>query len=578
MKKRFISILLGIGLFLGIISVNIPSVMAESQTNSTMPAIVTTSADTYNTTEAYINIDYSKLSAIRVNIEGKQLIFDINPQVVDGRTLVPMRAIFEAMGLEINWDDENKIAQGTRDENSIVFTIDSNVALVNNEEKSLDIPADIINGRTMIPLRFLSENMDYNVVWIGESNLILISKSDILEWRYDGFESFEPYREYEAKYINGLKTTETRYNAKTRPPVAVDIPGNISTEDQINNPNVKFNLKYKSYQRTFTYFNVKSSIASIRKSPDPAAQVLVNTNTNDKLDYVKTISDGGTWYLATFYSNGKNITGYVNDSAVTKRVFQLEKMQSNVMKAASEWQKGSISYINNYLNRKGEAPLYNGGSFDKDGNRRSQSAPGYYDINNKDEFIYITDGTLVRVLSRGQDYTKVEILKDGRTFYVPNKYIPEPNTKSLLDKVVVIDRTNQNEAVFEKINDEWKVISYTLATTGGDSKYQQPTPLGYFYGIEKKERFYYYKDGTTKIQGYAPYAIRFSGSKYVHGVPVNWKFDAQGNQIDPGMQEYSKTIGGSTQMSHGCVRNYTSHAKFLYDWYTKGDTAVLVIE
>lgn len=161
-----------------------------------------------------IQIDYNKSSVIRVILDGKLLNFDVKPQIINGRTLVPMRTIFEALGLSVEWENATQTAKGTDSENSIAFIIGSNKAIVNNEEKILDVPASIIEDRTMIPLRFLSENMGNNVVWVGESNLILISKSDIIEWRYGGYEIVEPYKEYEVKYINGIETGENRYNGK----------------------------------------------------------------------------------------------------------------------------------------------------------------------------------------------------------------------------------------------------------------------------------------------------------------------------------------------------------------------------
>lgn len=161
------------------------------------------------------NVDYQKSDSIRVFSDGTQIQFDVSPQIIYGRTLVPMRAIFESIGLTVNWEDSTKTASGNNAENSIALTIGSNKAIVNNKEKSLDVPASIINGRTMVPLRFLSENMGYNVVWVGDSNLILMSKKDVVEWRYEGYENVEPYREYEVKYVNGTKTSETRYNGNT---------------------------------------------------------------------------------------------------------------------------------------------------------------------------------------------------------------------------------------------------------------------------------------------------------------------------------------------------------------------------
>jgi len=165
----------------------------------------------------FAEIDYQKSDEIRVIIDGKQLAFDVSPQVVDNRTLVPMRTIFEAFGLTVTWDEGTNTVTGKSDETVITLTIGSNKATLNGQERILDVPATVIAGRTMIPLRFLSESMQYKVVWIGASNLILISKTDIIEWRYTGFEATAPYKEYETKWINGVPTVQTRYNGKNHP-------------------------------------------------------------------------------------------------------------------------------------------------------------------------------------------------------------------------------------------------------------------------------------------------------------------------------------------------------------------------
>ncbi|MEL7656732.1 MAG: L,D-transpeptidase, partial [Bacillota bacterium] len=315
----------------------------------------------------------------------------------------------------------------------------------------------------------------------------------------------------------------------------------------------------------------------IRKGPSASEPVLKTSSKNEKLNYLETIANDSKWYHITWYENNQQLFGFVNADVVIKREYQFDKMQETIQKAEDSYSKGPLTYIHNYHNAKGYAPSYHGNELDSSGGRRSQSAPGYPDPARPDEFSYIGDGTLIRVLSSDAKYTKVALVKDEKVYYVPNKYVVTPAAITEIKKAVVIDRGNQNEVVFEKIGTEWKVISYSMATTGATGKYQQPTPLGYFYGIEKKERFYYYKDGTTTIQGYAPYAIRFAGGAYVHGVPVNFKFSEDGKRIDPGKIEYSKTLG-TVPLSHKCVRNYTSHAKFLYDWYTPGEMIVVVME
>lgn len=352
-------------------------------------------------------------------------------------------------------------------------------------------------------------------------------------------------------------------------------PSDVTSE--ITEPELEFQLKYDKYPLTYTYILVQNEAINIRKGPAASEPVLRAAQKNEKLNYIETIFNDGTWYHVTWEEKGEKRFGFVNAEVVVKRIFQFDRMHELVLKAEKTAEKGPLSYINNYHNLKGYAPLYQGEELDKTGGRRSQSAPGYPDPSNLSEFSYLGDGTLVRVLSAGTQYTRVALVKDERVYFVPSKYVVTPAAVTAIRKAVVIDRANQNEVVFEKIGENWKVVSYTLATTGTTGKYHQPTPLGYFYAIERRERFYYYKDGTTDIQGYAPWSIRFAGGAYVHGVPVNYKFNSEGGRVDPGKIEYSKTMG-TVPLSHKCVRNYTSHAKFLYDLYTSGDMIVVVME
>lgn len=195
MRKLIIPMLLSLVLVAGLTSFNTPVYAAVNGGNNSV----------------FEDIDYVKFPEIRVILDGEKLLFDVAPTIIEGRTLVPMRAIFEAFGLEVEWDEVNRIAKGTTSETSISFTIGSKLVVVNGIAKSIDVPAKIIDGRTMMPLRFVSENMGYNVVWVGNSNLILLSQEDIVEWRYDGYETVEPYKEYESKFVNGEKTAITRY-------------------------------------------------------------------------------------------------------------------------------------------------------------------------------------------------------------------------------------------------------------------------------------------------------------------------------------------------------------------------------
>ncbi|MCL1981915.1 MAG: L,D-transpeptidase, partial [Clostridiales bacterium] len=269
---------------------------------------------------------------------------------------------------------------------------------------------------------------------------------------------------------------------------------------------------------------------------------------------------------------------YAYTAAGEERSFQFEKMTCALQKADEEFSWGNIAYIDNYKNRNGYAPHCNGKSTDAAGVSRSASAPGYPDISNMNELFYIPDGTLVRVVRECEGFVKVVLVENDKIYYVPAKYVRTDDCLTSLEKAVVVDRGNQNLAVFEKQGpSDWTVVSYSLATTGMTGKYHEPTPLGYYCAIEKKEKFYYFFDGTEEVEGFAPYAVRFTAGAYIHGIGVAFRYSEDGTRITPKLQEFSDSIG-TVPLSHKCVRNYTSHAKFIFDWYVHGETVVIVME
>ena len=108
------------------------------------------------------------------------------------------------------------------------------------------------------------------------------------------------------------------------------------------------------------------------------------------------------------------------------------------------------------------------------------------------------------------------------------------------------------------------------ATTGMHKPpHAQETPTGIFAIQEKKEKMYYVRDGTSQIAGYAPYASRFTNGAYLHGVPVQLPRKS--------IIEYSVSLG-TTPRSHMCVRNASSHSKFIYDRTTVKESVVVVID
>lgn len=122
-------------------------------------------------------------SAIRIQIDGKPLALEVSPVIENGRTLVPFRAVFEALGLQVDWNDELRIATAYNEDMNVSVKLDGAYGSINGELKPLDAPARIQQERTLVPLRFLSEAFGNEVGWDAKKRLVSI-KSGFKSYTY----------------------------------------------------------------------------------------------------------------------------------------------------------------------------------------------------------------------------------------------------------------------------------------------------------------------------------------------------------------------------------------------------------
>lgn len=234
--------------------------------------------------------------------------------------------------------------------------------------------------------------------------------------------------------------------------------------------------------------------------------------------------------------------------------------------------------LQNYRNINGEAALVK--SFvrneykrvsDTLGVERFQSVPLYSSSDTITPVRYGRDGTLCKVMGENGGSYLVQPITFKDKWLVPARYVKMLSDTISLDHVIVVDRGNQNIATLERTSKlNWKIRSVNPATTGMHAPpYAQETPLGTYLLQQKKEKMLFLKDGSKALGGYAPYANRFTNGAYIHGVPVNVPATK--------MIEYSWSLG-TTPRSHMCVRNATSHSKFIYDWAPVENSLVIVIE
>ncbi len=263
----------------------------------------------------------------------------------------------------------------------------------------------------------------------------------------------------------------------------------------------------------------------------------------------------------------------------TVRVFQWDKIRKRLALLDSiESVSASWAILQNYKNKNGEAPLvkaYKRDAYkrisDTLGVERYQSVPLFLPTDSAVAEIYGRDGSLVKLIKNDSSrLVKIATIDMEGEWLVPKKYIKQVNDSIVFRKAIFVDLTNQNIATMEKEGDKWLVRSMNPATTGlHKPPHMQETPQGIFVVQEKKSKMVYLVDGSQETGGFAPYASRFSNGGYIHGVPVN----APSTKLI----EFSSSLG-TTPRSHMCVRNATSHAKFIYDWAPTEQTIVFIFD
>jgi len=109
-----------------------------------------------------------------VILNGQKLFFDVPPLIENGRTLVPLRAIFEAMGAKVYWDAAARKVTATRGTTTVVMPLYSTRPTINGVVYTLDVPTKIVNNRSLAPLRFVCEAFGGKVTWNGNMRTIKI--------------------------------------------------------------------------------------------------------------------------------------------------------------------------------------------------------------------------------------------------------------------------------------------------------------------------------------------------------------------------------------------------------------------
>lgn len=161
-------------------------------------------------------------NSINVLLDNEKITFEVEPQIEDGTTLVQFRPLFEKLGLTIVWDSGTKKITGTKEGLEIVLQIDNKTAYVNGKQIDLDVAPKIVEGNTVVPLRFVGEAANKDVAWKPEDDKINITtKSTVNESNVNKQKDFrevtwgmtkEQVKKLETSKLIGEKENAIAYN------------------------------------------------------------------------------------------------------------------------------------------------------------------------------------------------------------------------------------------------------------------------------------------------------------------------------------------------------------------------------
>ena len=156
------------------------------------PATTTPAQSTQPSVSQTVTTPTNANSGITVTLNGKALQFDVQPQLINSRTMVPLRAIFEALGATVNWNGDTQTVTSSKGNTSISLTINSSTMYVNGSPITLDSPACIVDGRTLVPVRAISEAYGVNVEWQQATQTVVLTEQKIV----DGDKAFDTVKNY----------------------------------------------------------------------------------------------------------------------------------------------------------------------------------------------------------------------------------------------------------------------------------------------------------------------------------------------------------------------------------------------
>lgn len=214
----------------------------------------------------------SASSGLSIYINGEKQSFSNQALIENGATLVPLRGIFEQLGANVIWNQNNKTIDASKGNTKVWLKIGSKDATVNGNKVKLSVPAQAKNGNTLVPLRFISESLGANVQWDQKSQKVSITGNST----YEGIQnpSFPVTEEKEVPVLNIGKTfsdNQVDVTIKEVEYVEGGFKVHLSVTNKSDKPlthpgGLRFSLNESKYEEEINrsgysnYFDIKGSI------------------------------------------------------------------------------------------------------------------------------------------------------------------------------------------------------------------------------------------------------------------------------------------------------------------------------
>ena len=141
---------------------------------------------------------------ITVNLDGKNVDFpNQQPVIQDGRTLIPLRGVFDSLGYDITWAGDTKTVTLSKDSELLIIVIGNKTYFHNGVEYDTDVPAQIINGSTMLPLRAIAEAAGLTVAWDGERKTAVLVSENRAQKQRDSY--YFEYSQEDEKFLTDFQ-------------------------------------------------------------------------------------------------------------------------------------------------------------------------------------------------------------------------------------------------------------------------------------------------------------------------------------------------------------------------------------